>query len=219
MNPVRQRRRAAALAAALLVTSGVSLSAAAEGPGPDTLASTPKEQRRLEGGKHVFLDVAGVRGEPLPAILFRVRAAPDAIWRTIGAFESYPLWIESVQRADVYLRDESTIGVAFEVHHWLIGELRYSVKHDYRWPDVSWGTFTLDDSRPSDLESASGFWRTYPVDGDPTTTDVLYAADLHPSRGVAKVFRRRFVKAGLRSATEWLKRESESREPDVDASQ
>ena len=63
----------------------------------------------------------------------------------------------------------------------------------------------------SDLESASGLWRTFPVPGDPEATDVLYAAQIVPKKGAARLFRKRIGKAGLKSATVWLTREAESR--------
>lgn len=209
MRQVR-RRLAAALALTLLAGTGGGATTAAEPPGPDTLRLTAEQQRRLAEGRQVFLDVPGAQGAELPAVLFRVNADPATVWQAIGAFGSYPQWIGNVRRADVYLREGAAVNVSFEIKHWLIGELRYSIRHHYPWPDAPWGTFALDESRPSDLESASGFWRTYLVEDDPESTDVLYAAQLVPAGGAARLFRRSFARAGLRSATEWLRREAES---------
>lgn len=194
----------------VLAVGGIRSAATMEPPGPDTLSLTAEQQRLVARGKRVFLDVSDTQGARLPAVVFRVDADAATVWRTIGAFESYPEWVDGVRRADVYSREGANVHVAFEVHHWLIGTLRYSIEHSYHWPDESWGTFELDDERLSDLESASGFWRTYDVADNANATDVLYAAQLVPAGGTARFFRGRLAKAGLKSATEWVRREAVS---------
>ena len=186
-------------------------SAPGAGPKVLVLALAPGEWKQLARGRRVFLETVGPSLENLPAVAFRVKASPSIVWDVIKEFVSYPMWIKGVSRTHTYREAGPDIFVEFQIKHWLIGTINYSVKHTYPWPEVSWGTFVLDQDRVSDLESASGLWRTFPVSGDPEATDVLYAAQIVPKKGAARLFRKRIGKAGLKSATKWLTREAESR--------
>lgn len=174
-----------------------------------TLDLSDRQKQRIGQGRSVFFEVP-VLDRRFSAVAFRVHAPEDVVWAAIGDFDAYPQWIDGVERAEVYRQSNGRTYVEFDVAHWLIGRLNYSARHDYPWPSSSWGTFELDEARESDFESASGFWRTFAVAEDSNATDVVYAAYLVPSGGVARWFRGRFVRGGLKSATEWLPREAEA---------
>ena len=177
---------------------------------PDSLDLSERQQARIAAGRSVFFDI-DVLDQRYRAVAFRVAAPADSVWGAINDFGHYARWIDGVERADVYRRLGGRTYVEFAVNHWLIGTLHYSAQHDYAWPTHRWGTFALDEERESDFESASGFWGTFAVAGDGEATDVVYAARLTPSRGLARWFRGRFVRGGLKSATQWLPRAVEQR--------
>ncbi|MEM7503502.1 MAG: SRPBCC family protein [Pseudomonadota bacterium] len=177
---------------------------------PGSLDLSERQQARIAAGRSVFFAI-DVLDHRYRAVAFRVAAPADSVWSAINDFGHYARWIDGVERAEVYGRINGKTYVEFAVNHWLIGTLQYSARHDYAWPTHRWGTFALDEERKSDFESASGFWGTFAVTGDREATDVVYAARLTPSRGLAKWFRGRFVRSGLKSATQWLPRAVEER--------
>ncbi len=170
---------------------------------PKTLPLSERQQERIAGGRSVFFDIQ-VANRRYRAVAFRVNASADVVWRAINDFDAYANLIDGVERAEVYRQQGGRTFVEFDVAHWLIGRLNYSAQHAYAWPRHSWGTFALDEERASDFDAASGFWGTFTVAGYVETTDVVYAARLVPSGGLARWFRGRFVRGGLKSATQWL---------------
>lgn len=177
---------------------------------PETLDLGSRQRERITRGRSVFFEIS-VLERSYRAVAFRVAAPEDVVWSVISDFGAYANWIEDVQRARVYRQADGETYVEFDVEHWLLGRLNYSARHRYPWPEDSWGTFGLDEERVSDFQSASGFWRTFAVADDRNATDVVYAASLVPRGGVARWFRGRVVRGGLKSATEWLPREAEAK--------
>lgn len=140
-------------------------------------------------------------------IVFRVSASAEKIWQTIVNFESYPEWVKGVEETKVYKQDQHNYYVAFVISHWLLGSYRYSVRHYFS--DNGWMKWQLDQSKSSDFSRSRGFWQVIPVADESGAHDVFYSADLHFKKPKAKWLRTKIIKAGLKQASLWVKREAE----------
>ena len=162
------------------------------------LAQSKPAMRQAEGN-------AGGRG----MAIFAVKASPDITWATINDLKSYPKWIKEVKKLEVYKKDGGKIDAAFTISSFPV-TLEYFIHHDYDMAN-RWGTWTLDYSRESDLDDSVGFWRVNPVDGKPNESVVEYSVDIAIKGWVPDFIRKTLVEDGLKTATSWVKVQSEKR--------
>ncbi len=169
---------------------------------------TAEEQQALAAGEAVHKQTQGETGGRGLAV-FRVNAPPETVWIVIQDFASYPLWIDEVEKCEIYRRNGSQIFVRFVLK--AVGmEIEYFIHHDYH-PEAGWGTWTLDYTRESDLSDSVGFWRVTEV--APGVSQVEYSVDLKISGWVPGFVRNIIVDNGLEDATEWVKEQAERRVP------
>ncbi len=173
-------------------------------PAPTRL--TPADQQKLSQGDPVYKTTDGETGGRGVAV-FRVNAPPDVVWRTINDFRMYPQWIDEVTTCEVYGKSGNQIFVRFVLKSMGV-EIEYFIAHDYRAADT-WGTWTLDYSRESDLSDSVGSWLVTEV--SPGVSQAEYSVDLKVSGWVPGFIRKVIVDSGLEGATQWLKREAEKR--------
>lgn len=176
-----------------------------------------KDTRALSTGRRVFFTLP-FNGVKLSGVAFRVAAKPDEIWRTLRSFDNYSKWVDNLSESTVYsvpiderapgVRPDATY-VRFKVKHWLAGSYVYHVRHEFPWPAADWGVFQLHADRPNDFATAYGFWRVVPVHGAPGKCDVYYVAEIRGHEGMSGFFRRRFIRGGLKAATQWVRRIAE----------
>lgn len=175
---------------------------------PPPLKLSDAERKLLEAGKPAMRQAeadAGGRG----MAIFAVKASPDVTWATINDFNSYPKWIKEVKNIEVYRRDGGKIDVAFKIESFPV-TIEYFIHHEYDLVK-RWGTWTLDYARESDLDDSVGFWRVNPVEGKPGESVVEYSVDIAIKGWVPGFIRKMLVDDGLKTATGWVKVQSEKR--------
>lgn len=181
---------------------------------PPPLKLTAAEQALIDAGKPVMRQAeadAGGRG----TAIFAVKASPDVTWATINEFASYPKFIKEVKKCEVYKRNGGKIDVEFKIESFPV-EITYFIHHDYDMAN-RWGTWTLDYSRESDLDDSVGFWRVNSVEGKPNEAVVEYSVDIAIKGWVPGFIRQMLVDDGLKTATSWVKVQSEKRQAKVPA--
>lgn len=170
-------------------------------PPPVTLSA--EDRARVAGGEPVYFTTAA-EAVPRPGIAFRVDQTQDCIWAVINELDQYADFVPAVKESGIYRQSDGEVCVRFRASHWLAGRYTYHTCHHFPWPKESWGSFELDPEQDNDFTAASGFWRTEPLAADQSQSLVYYVADLQASRGLARLFRRQFVREGLTIATQWL---------------
>lgn len=173
---------------------------------PVSLSSAEKAQ--VAAGKPVFKKTEGDAGGRGVAV-FKVNAPPAVVWDTLKAFERYPDWIDNVDEVEVYRKKGEDIDVRFE-----ISSMGFSVEYfiTHRFRDANkYATWTLDYSRQSDLGDSVGFWKVDEVEGDPGSSVVTYSVDIKIKSWVPGFIRTLLVDNGLKTATSWVKKQSEAR--------
>lgn len=176
---------------------------------PPPLKLTAAEQATIDSGKPVMRQAeadAGGRG----TAIFAVKATPDITWATINEFSSYPKWIKEVKKCAPYKRNGGKIDVEFKIESFPV-EIVYFIHHDYDMAN-RWGTWTLDYARESDLDDSVGFWRVNTVEGKPDQSVVEYSVDIAIKGWVPGFIRQMLVDDGLKTATSWVKTQSEKRQ-------
>lgn len=173
-------------------------------PAPTKL--TPSEVQDLARGEAVYKTSEGETGGRGIAV-FQVKAPRDVVWATINSFHMYPTWIDEVTACEVYGKDGNQIFVRFVLKSMGV-EIEYFIDHDYRRADT-WGTWTLDYAKESDLSDSVGSWLVREV--SPGVSQVEYSVDLKVSGWVPSFIRKIIVDSGLEDATEWVKVQSEKK--------
>lgn len=174
---------------------------------PPTILLTKSDQALLQQARPVFKQFASDQ-DSQQVIVFRVSAPAKNIWQTITAYESYPRWVKGVDKIHIYKQDQNNYFVDFVISHWLLGTYKYSVWH-YLSND-GWMKWQLDQNKPSDFSRSQGFWRVAPVAHEFGANDVYYSADLRFNPPKSNWLRRKIIKAGLKQASLWVKREAEN---------
>lgn len=177
---------------------------------PPQVELDEKERDRLEKGGTVFKNLSHgdiKRG----VIVFRVAAPAAVVWSVIKDFNSYPEWIDGVDKAGIYKEENGHTYVHFEGHNFFLGKLTWYVNHAYPEDDRNWGTWTLDYNHVSDFEDSVGFWRVQPVRDDPGSSDVIYSADIKFNIRIPSFIERIVVKMQIKKATHWVRKQAEAR--------
>lgn len=181
-------------------------------PTPPPLPELSAEDRaQLEGGepvlKQVRVDLTGGVGGRGVAVQ-DIHAEPGVVWDRITSFEKFPEWIDNVRVCENYEVDGDKVRTRFVVGASLLtGE--YYIEHTLR-PDEGWLTWTLDYRRNSDLDDSVGYYRLEPHPDKPGWTRLYYSVDFQVKQWVPQFVQDMVAKRGLKTATEWVKRESET---------
>ena len=177
------------------------LGVADAGNPPPRVELTEAERMRVLAGKPVFFQT---HEDPRRAgIAFRVAGDQACVWSVLGDLAGYARRVPSLEESSVYRENDNAVCVRFLASNWLAGSFLYHSCHRFPWPRETWGTFQLDPDKNNAFVSASGFWRTETLPGERSSL-VYYVADITPKGGVAGLFRRQFVRSGLKAATQWL---------------
>ncbi|MES2504470.1 MAG: SRPBCC family protein [Myxococcota bacterium] len=156
-----------------------------------TLDLTTEQKAKVEKGELVFWD----KSEDLPqnrflregSAIFRVNAAPEAVWKVISDFSKYPQWAYKVGDAKEYKPTESgKHHVEFKAQ--IVGK-KYYVVHDFPVSNRGVGTWHSDHDKKSEcVLDTVGFWRVDPVKEHPNQSDVYYSGKVILNRTCAKGF-------------------------------
>ena len=172
---------------------------------PKATSLTAEQEALLGTGAPVYTQVEskdGGRG----AAVFLVDAAPTKVWSTIKRFDQYPGWIDGVKECEVYKQEGDHTYARFKIGRMGVN-VEYFIDHTYP-AGQTWGTWTLDYSKKSDLDDSVGSWRVTAVPGNPNQSRVEYSVDIKVSGWVPGFIRDMIVKQGLQDATSWVKARS-----------
>lgn len=87
---------------------------------------------------------------------------------------------------------------------------QYTSFYDHKLvPDKNSMTWRLDYEKTSDFGDVSGHWHVEPVPGNPQRTRVFYACDVQLSGKVPGPIINYLSKSALKTATGWVKKNSE----------
>lgn len=179
---------------------------------PSSFLLSDKEQQRLALFKPVYKKEI-INGKQRGVTIFLVKASITTIWATIHQFSNYPKWIKGLKSAKVYEVSNNSAYVHFTATHWLLGKTQWYVKHNFprldQLNEKRWGAWVLDYRHQSDFYDAVGFWQVKTIHDQPNVSEVIYSVDLQLKEGTPAFIQRAAIKKGLKSATKWLKRESE----------
>jgi coenzyme Q-binding protein COQ10 len=175
---------------------------------PPALTLSAVEQAILQSGKPVARQTEGEAGGRGMSI-FIVNAPPAVVWQTLNDFARYPQYIPEVKTSKVYKKDGGKIDVHFVLKTFGVS-VEYFIAHDFNMAE-RWGTWRLDYSRESDLDDSVGFWRVSEVAGQPEQARVEYSVDIAIKGWVPGFVRSLLVDNGLKTATSWVKVQSEKR--------
>jgi len=182
---------------------------------PPALVLTEDEKTLVESGEPVYKKLSEGSGTGRASAVFRVKANQETIWSTIKMFDKYPEWIPNgrVKYAKVYEKRGHRHLVEFKVSAGL-WDYTYYINHNFPAPNSSrtWGTWTLDYDKTSEINDSVGYWNVQPVSGMKNVCDVTYSVAISVS-GALDWLRPIFEESGVQDATKWLKVRAEERAP------
>ena len=141
---------------------------------PPEISLSVSDLSDLADGATLIRSVRGDADNHAVAVL-RVDASPAVIWSVLLDFDQYPRWVDGLVSTEIYEQDGDDYYVSFHYRQWLVGDLKYHIRHTYPGQVRGWGTWTLDYRRRSDLDDIVGFWRVRPVSGEPNQAIVMYS--------------------------------------------
>lgn len=163
----------------------------------------------LESGNPLFKQIK-LQDARRGIAIFRVNADTATVWSVINDFNSYPKWIDSLEKTEIYKQYNGQVYVKFTASSWPSGTSTWYAVHDYPVTDRQWGTWRLDYDYRSDLDDSVGFWRVMPVAGT-QQSDVIYSADLKLRGFFSFLFESTLIEGSLKDATQWVKTQAEAR--------
>ncbi len=172
---------------------------------PPPLRLSADEANRVAAGEDVIRPFGG--GDARPAIVFRVKAPPERVWRVVSDFKALSRYIDEVKRVEILRRDGEHTIAKLEM-----GQMGISMEEfvDYRFRDAErWGTWTLDYSKRSDLDDSVGFWRVTPGEHDGESI-VEYSAEVRAMPWAPGFVQEIINDKAMRSTPGWVRRYSET---------
>eukprot|EP00591_Stephanopyxis_turris_P002595 CAMPEP_0195518150 /NCGR_PEP_ID=MMETSP0794_2-20130614/12377_1 /TAXON_ID=515487 /ORGANISM="Stephanopyxis turris, Strain CCMP 815" /LENGTH=250 /DNA_ID=CAMNT_0040647069 /DNA_START=102 /DNA_END=854 /DNA_ORIENTATION=+ len=186
-------------------------------PGPFSLSLEKADEKELASGKSVMKQIPDESGAGLggKAICVQDIGAPkSAVWNQILDMNSYVGKVGKLKECRNYFSKKNEDGSSTIKTKMVIGVIpgykyEYYCDHLYR-PDRDSLIWSLDYDKYSDFDDVAGHWH---VEDHPTkkgSTRLFYACDLKFHGKVPGPVMNILTKQALRTATAWVKRESES---------
>jgi ribosome-associated toxin RatA of RatAB toxin-antitoxin module len=173
---------------------------------PIPIALDSAQEAQFSSGDPVYTQVdTGSQGRGVA--VFLVKAPADEVWSTIHNFAAYPKWIDGLETCEVYKQSGDHVYVRFVIEKMGM-DIEYFIDHTFP-PGETWGTWTLDYTRESDLDDSVGMWRVTSLPDNPGHSRVEYSVDVKVTGWVPGFVRDFLVNRGLRDATSWVKKQSE----------
>jgi hypothetical protein len=170
----------------------------------------PPSEAQLESlsrGEAILVTIEGEDGGRGMAIQ-DIQAPPQAVWDRIAAFRNYPQMVPYVTECEPYLENGSDVRVRFVLKLFAF-RYEYYIRHDFR-PERGYVTWTLDYSKESDLDDSVGYWAVEEHPEYPGHSRLFYSIDMRTRGWMPGFVRNMVARQGLKSATEWVKREAEA---------
>lgn len=185
-------------------------------PGPFGFSLSSKDESELARGKSVMKQSMPKPGEP-PAggaiCVQDVEAPREAVWNQILDLDKYKGKVPKIAECKNYALGTRS-GGAFNIKTKMVMNVMPGYKltsfydHIYR-PEKNSVVWTLDYDKTSDFDDVSGHWHVEDHPTKPGCSRVFYACDIKMAGAVPKPIMNIIGSAALKSATGWVKKESE----------
>eukprot|EP00560_Eucampia_antarctica_P000051 CAMPEP_0197832870 /NCGR_PEP_ID=MMETSP1437-20131217/16558_1 /TAXON_ID=49252 ORGANISM="Eucampia antarctica, Strain CCMP1452" /NCGR_SAMPLE_ID=MMETSP1437 /ASSEMBLY_ACC=CAM_ASM_001096 /LENGTH=256 /DNA_ID=CAMNT_0043436493 /DNA_START=132 /DNA_END=902 /DNA_ORIENTATION=- len=187
-------------------------------PGPFTdLSLDNNDEKTLMGGKavmKVLADTEDPSGGGKSICVQDIEAPKTAVWNQILDLDHYVGKVSKVKECKNYLLKMKPDG-SFKVKtKMVIGVMpgykyEYYCDHTYH-PDQDSVVWSLDYDKVSDFDDVAGHWHVEDHPKKPGCSRVFYACDIKFKAALPKPVLNFLTKSALKSATSWVKRESEA---------
>ncbi|KAL3905276.1 MAG: hypothetical protein SGILL_009743, partial [Bacillariaceae sp.] len=185
-------------------------------PGPFTsLDLDTGDEKELESGKPVMKQVQGTGSELAGGAICvqDVDAPKAAVWSQILDMDVYKGKVPKVNECKNYVVNQNDDGTTTMKTKMVVGVVpgyAYTSFYDHTYhPEKDSVTWTLDYDKSSDFDDVSGHWHLEEHPSKPDCTRVFYACDIKLKGKVPGPVVNFLSKTALKSATGWVKKESE----------
>jgi len=188
--------------------------------GPFSIKLDRKDENELLSGKAVMKQKEAKGGELAGGAICvqDVEAPLEAVWSQILDLDKYKGKVPKVNECKNYYVTKNRDGTCTIKTKMVLGVIQgysYTAFYDHTWnPNKNSLTWRLDYDKTSDFNDVSGHWHLESVPSKPECTRVFYACDIQLSSGVPKPVVNYLSKSALKTATSWVKKESE-KNPDA----
>eukprot|EP00934_Nitzschia_sp_Nitz4_P002109 Nitzschia sp. Nitz4//scaffold25_size161228//96420//97244//NITZ4_002438-RA/size161228-augustus-gene-0.131-mRNA-1//-1//CDS//3329544610//2109//frame0 len=177
-----------------------------------TLKLTKDDEKILESGKPVTKQTqAGAGGGAI--CVQDVKAPKEAVWYQILDFNKYKGKVPKVVESNNYEFNKHRDGSSTIKTRMKLGVFpgySYTSHYDHKFsPQKNSLTWRLDYDKTSDFDDVSGHWHLEDHPQKSDTTRVFYACDVLLDKRVPKTVVNYISSSALRTATGWVKKESE----------
>mmetsp|Transcript_23108 Transcript_23108/g.56991 ORF Transcript_23108/g.56991 Transcript_23108/m.56991 type:complete len:245 (-) Transcript_23108:635-1369(-) len=184
-------------------------------PGPFDLDLNKKELDTLGNGKPVMKQPPPKEGElGGGAICVQdVEAPKEAVWAQILDLDSYKGKVPKLNECKNYFlkkNEDGTFSIKTKMVVGILPGYSYTSHYDHKY-DVEKNSVTwrLDYEKTSDFDDVSGHWHLEDHPEKPDCTRVFYSCDVMLKGAVPKPIANYLSKSALKTATGWVKKESE----------
>lgn len=196
------RRLSAAALLLCLAWSAASPAEAALPPAPAPITLHGDEGATLARGE-VVVRYGGTSGETVAVA--DVKASPAAVMTAVLDLPARKKDIGGLKSLDIYRKEPTILGARWEAG---IGPYVLSFHILYEFDLAKgWCVYALDGSRPNDLQSTSGSYQAYPIDGG---TRLVYRAKADPSSPLPDWAKKRVAYSSAVEMVSGMKRRAEA---------
>lgn len=196
------RRLSAAALLLCLAWSAASPAEAALPPAPAPITLQGDEGATLARGE-VVVRYGGTSGETVAVA--DVKASPAAVMTAVLDLPARKKDIGGLKSLDIYRKEPTILGARWEAG---IGPYVLSFHILYEFDLAKgWCVYSLDGSRPNDLQSTSGSYQAYPIEGG---TRLVYRAKADPSSPLPDWAKKRVAYSSAVEMVSGMKRRAEA---------
>lgn len=182
--------------------------------GPIEVKLGKDDEKALDAGKPVMKQVENEGEAGGGAICVQdVEAPKEAVWSQILDFDIYKGKVPKVNECKNYVVKSNPDGTHTIKTKMVIGVLpgySYTSYYDHKYDSAKDScTWTLDYDKTSDFNDVAGHWHVEDHPEKPECTRVFYACDVKLKGAIPGPVANYLSKSALRSATGWVKKESE----------
>ncbi|KAG7344257.1 polyketide cyclase / dehydrase and lipid transport domain containing protein [Nitzschia inconspicua] len=184
-------------------------------PGPfQSLELNKGDEKELEAGKPVMKQQQGSDLAGGAICVQDVDAPKAAVWSQILDLDSYKGKVPKVNECKNYAVQQNADGTTTMKTKMVVGVIpgyAYTSFYDHTYhPEKDSLTWRLDYDKSSDFDDVAGHWHLEDHPNKPDCTRVFYACDIKLKGKVPGPVVNFLSKTALKTATSWVKKESES---------
>eukprot|EP00538_Stauroneis_constricta_P004905 CAMPEP_0119568422 /NCGR_PEP_ID=MMETSP1352-20130426/38832_1 /TAXON_ID=265584 /ORGANISM="Stauroneis constricta, Strain CCMP1120" /LENGTH=245 /DNA_ID=CAMNT_0007617819 /DNA_START=52 /DNA_END=789 /DNA_ORIENTATION=+ len=184
-------------------------------PGAFDLKLDSSDEKCLEAGKPVMKQSTPKDGEVGGGAICvqDVDAPREAVWSQILDYDKYKGKVAKVNEAKNYVVRKNSDGTSTVKTKMVLGVLpgySYTAFYDHTLhPKQNSVVWTLDYEKTSDFDDVAGHWHVEEHPTKPGCTRLFYACDIKLAGAVPKPIVNILSKSALKTATSWVKKNSE----------